>query len=99
MLCEASLAALHADLYFTSTTAASNGIAYHPEQQIVSAKQAMMARAGRQYLLLDHTKFGKTALHQVARLSEFEAVAVEDGLDSAQLDELGRMGRKVEVTK
>ena len=96
MLCEASLAALHADLYFTSTTAASNGIAYHPEQQIVSAKQAMMARAGRQYLLLDHTKFGKTALHQVARLSEFEAVIVDGGLPEAQMAELRQMGVRVE---
>jgi DeoR/GlpR family transcriptional regulator of sugar metabolism len=99
LLCEASLAALHADLYFTSTTAVSRGIAYHPEQQIVSVKRAMMARSGRHYLLLDHTKFGKTALHQVARLSEFEAVIVDGGLPEAQMSELRQMGVTVEVAE
>jgi DeoR/GlpR family transcriptional regulator of sugar metabolism len=98
-LCENSLAALHADLYFTSTTAASQGIAYHPEQQIVSAKRAMMARASHAYLLLDHTKFGKTALHQVARLSEFEAVIVDGDLPAAQVDELRQIGVAVEVAE
>jgi DeoR/GlpR family transcriptional regulator of sugar metabolism len=98
-LCETSLAALHADLYFTSTTATSQGIAYHPEQQIVSAKRAMMARASRHYLLLDHTKFGKTALHQVAQLSEFEAVIVDRDLDGAQLAELRQLGVTVEVAE
>jgi DeoR/GlpR family transcriptional regulator of sugar metabolism len=96
-LCETSLAALHADLYLTSTTAVSRDIAYHPEQQIVSAKRAMMACTSQHYLLLDHTKFGKTALHQVARLSEFEAVIVDGGLEGAQLAELRQLGVKVEV--
>jgi DeoR/GlpR family transcriptional regulator of sugar metabolism len=98
-LCETSLAALHADLYFTSTTAVSNGIAYHPEQQIVSAKRAMMARASRRYLLLDHTKFGKTALHQLARLSEFEAVIVDRDLPEAHIAELRQLDVIVEVAK
>jgi DeoR/GlpR family transcriptional regulator of sugar metabolism len=99
LLCESGLAALHADLYFTSTTAVSNGIAYHPEQQIVSAKRAMMARTSCHYLLLDHTKFGKTALHQVARLSEFEAVIVDRNLPVAQIAELRQMGVTVEVAE
>jgi DeoR/GlpR family transcriptional regulator of sugar metabolism len=98
-LCETGLAALHADIYFTSTTAVSNGIAYHPEQQIVSTKRAMMARSSRRYLLLDHTKFGKTALHQVARLSEFEAVIVDNELPEAQIAALRQMGATVEVAK
>jgi DeoR/GlpR family transcriptional regulator of sugar metabolism len=99
LLCESSLADLHADLYFTSTTAVSNGIAYHPEQQIVSAKRVMMARASRHYLLLDHTKFGKTALHQVARLNEFEAVIVDRDLPAAQIAELRQLGVNVEMAE
>lgn len=88
LLCEQNVQALHADSFFTSTTAVANGIAYHPDQQIVRVKRAMMTNTSQQYMLLDYTKFGKAALYQFAELSEFERVIVDSGLDEAQRAQL-----------
>lgn len=97
LLTEQTMQALHADLYITSTTAIHQGAAYHPDQQIVRVKKAMIARSTRHYLLVDHSKFGKTALHQVAPLDSFERVIVDDGLDPAKVKRLEARGVRVEV--
>lgn len=83
VLCEDALANVRADLFFMSTSAVSDGVAWHQEQVTVSAKRAMLRAARRRILLIDHHKLGKTALHQLAPLSDFDLVVVDDGLDAA----------------
>jgi DeoR/GlpR family transcriptional regulator of sugar metabolism len=97
LLTEQTMATLHADAFITSTTAAFQGVAYHPDQQVVRVKKAMIAHSTKQFLLIDHTKFGKTALHEVAPLQSFERVVVDAGVDTERLEHLRAMGVKVEV--
>ncbi len=97
LVCERAVAELHVDVFFTSTTAVHNGCAFHPEPQIVSVKRAMMAHSTRRYLLADHGKFGKTALLQVASLTDFDAVIVDDGISPAHLAAMRDAGVRVEV--
>ena len=97
LLTERTMESLHADIFITSTTAVSDGVAYHPDQQVVRVKKAMIARSSSQFLLVDHSKFGKTALHEVAPLNIFERVVVDEGLDPEKLKRLGAMGVKVEL--
>lgn len=88
VVCEDALAAIRADVFFMSTSAVSGGVAWHQEQVTVSAKRAMLRAARRRVLLIDHGKLGKTALHQLAHLAEFDLVVVDDGVDAAGLEEL-----------
>src|SRR5215207_2865160 len=44
---------------------------------------AMLRAAAKSILLIDHSKLGKTALHQLAPLSAFDLVVVDDGVDAA----------------
>lgn len=97
LLTERTMASMRADLYITSTTAIFNGIAYHPDQQVVRIKQAMIAHSGRQYMLLDHTKFGKTALHEVAPLNVFECVIVDDEVAPHHVTQLETLGVKLKI--
>ena len=97
LLTEQTLAGLHADLYFTSTSAVANAAAYHPDQQVVSVKRAMMRRATQRYLLVDHTKFNKTALHEFASLASFTAVIVDAGIDPIEIKNMRAAGVRVEV--
>jgi DeoR/GlpR family transcriptional regulator of sugar metabolism len=83
IICEDAIGSLRADLFFMSTSAVSHGSAYHQEQEIVAVKRAMLHAATRSVLLIDHGKLGKTALHQLAPLSAFDLIVVDDGIDTA----------------
>ena len=88
LACEAAVSALRADVLFMSTTAISGGVAYQPDQDMAIAKRAMIAAAARCVLLVDHTKFGRVALHRLAPLTDFDLVMTDAGIDDAGLRQL-----------
>ena len=75
------------DIAFVSAFGVSGNHAYHQEQQIVAGKLAMLAAAERKVLLVDHSKLGRKALHQVCQLSVFDWVVVDDGATAEALSE------------
>jgi DeoR/GlpR family transcriptional regulator of sugar metabolism len=95
--CLEAIDAIRVDATFLSTSAASGALAFHQEQQIVSFKRAMLDAATRRYLLLDHTKVGRTALYRLVPLADFDAVVVDPGAPAEILDEFRQHGAKVEV--
>lgn len=86
--CVEAIESLQVDMCFVSTSAVSAGNACHQEQRVVVVKRAMLRSAVRNVLLVDHTKLGRTALHRVAPLGEFERVITDDGASAAALREL-----------
>jgi DeoR/GlpR family transcriptional regulator of sugar metabolism len=88
LACEAAVSALRADVLYMSSTAISGGVAYQPDQDMAIAKRAMIAAAGRRVLLVDHSKFGRVALHRLAPLTAFDLVMTDDGIDDAGLRQL-----------
>jgi len=88
LACEAAVSALRADVLYMSSTAISGGVAYQPDQDMAIAKRAMIAAAGRRVLLVDHSKFGRVALHRLAPLTAFDLVMTDDGIDAAGLRQL-----------
>lgn len=97
VICEQSLASLSADVSFISTSAVSGVIAYHQHQHEVRVKRAMMEASDRNILLLDNTKLGKKALHQLVSLKEFDLMVVDSGIDQAQLKELREYSVPIKV--
>jgi DeoR/GlpR family transcriptional regulator of sugar metabolism len=95
--CVEAIEALRVDLCFVSTSAVSAGNAGHQEQRVVVVKRAMLRSAVRNVLLVDHSKLGRTALHRVAPLGEFERVITDDGASAAALRELDRHKVEYEV--
>lgn len=74
---EQALARLRADLAFISTPALSGLQAFHMDEPVVRAKRAMMASAERRVLLVNHRRFGRSALHVLADLAEFDAIITD----------------------
>ena len=75
-----------------STTAVTNGQCYHQSQETVAIKRAMMKSADRSVLLLDHTKFGKSGLYQLAALTDFDLVIVDNDTPEAEVTALRAQG-------
>ena len=99
LICERSASALSADLFFTSSTAISGITVYHPDEQVVRVKRLLMNSAKQRYLLADHTKFGKSALHKFSLLTDFTAVIVDDQLDKSTLKELREAGVRIVLAR
>lgn len=73
---EEALAGLRADIAFVSSSAVDGPSAFHQDQEVLQVKRRMMRSAARRYLLVDHEKFGRTALHFLADLDAFDGVIV-----------------------
>jgi DeoR/GlpR family transcriptional regulator of sugar metabolism len=59
----------------------------------------MMASAEKRILLLDHSKFGKVALHRLAPLHDFSHIIVDSGIDPTTLQNLKNARLHVEVAR
>jgi DeoR/GlpR family transcriptional regulator of sugar metabolism len=81
LVTEESLMRLRADVAFISAPAVDGKACFHMDHDVVRTKRLMIACGGRSYLLVDHQKFGRTALHHLADLSDFEAVITGDVLE------------------
>lgn len=89
---EESLAWLRADIAFISTPAISGLTCYHMDQDVVRSKRLMISGSTKAYLLADHRKFGRSALHRLAAINEFEAVITGEALpepDASQFEQAG----------
>ncbi|MGW5361286.1 DeoR/GlpR family DNA-binding transcription regulator [Actinopolymorpha pittospori] len=95
--CVEAVQSLRVDAVFVSTSALSGGFAYHQEERIVAVKRAMLEVAAVRYLLLDHTKLGRTALHRLVPLDAFDVVIVDAGADRNAVAELESHDVRVEV--
>jgi DeoR/GlpR family transcriptional regulator of sugar metabolism len=95
--CLECIEAIRVDAVFVSTSALSGRYAYHQEDRIVAVKRKMLEAAGRRYLLMDHSKLGKVALHRLVPLAEFDLVIVDSGASESALAELKRHNVGYEV--
>lgn len=97
MQCEEQIAGIHTDALFMSTSAISTTDAFHQEERIVALKRAMMRAATKRYLLVDHTKLGRVALHKIVPLDEFDLVITDAEADPAVLAAWDTAGIRYEV--
>ena len=74
---ENSLTRLRADIAFISAPAVSGTVAFHMDDSVVRAKRAMIGSADKSCLLVNHQRFGRTALHVLAELSEFDTIITD----------------------
>lgn len=95
--CVDAIDALRVDVAFVSVSAVSGGHAYHQQQHVVAVKRAALRSARRRFLLVDHSKIGRQALYQLAPLTMFERVIVDDGAPEGTLGELGEQGVAYDV--
>lgn len=92
VITEEALSRLRADIAFISTPAVSGNLAYHMDDNVIRAKRAMIASARRTCLLVNHQRFGRTALHVLAELADFDTIITDNAPEPAALAELQDAG-------
>lgn len=99
LVTESTLSRLRADVAFISAPAVSGLQAFHMDDAVVRAKRAMMAAAARSYLLVNHARFGRSALHVLADLTAFDAVITDDDLSEADRAAIDKAGITLTVAR
>lgn len=92
LVCEAAISSVRPDVAVMSTSAVSDGVAFHQEPELVRVKRAMLSVARRKILLLDRSKFGRRAIHRLASLKEYDLVLADAGAPPEALEELKEHG-------
>ena len=99
MLTEETLARLRADLAFISTPAVAGSKTFHMDDTVVRAKRAMMAASAKSCLLVNHQRFGRTALHVLSDIRDFDFIITDDQ-PVAELDETHlKAGTRLTIAK
>lgn len=88
---------LRTDLCIMSTSAITDGFAFHQSLETVDIKRAMFKSANHRILLADHTKFEKRALYMTQPLTDFDVVIVDEITPSKHVEMLRDQGTNVVV--
>ncbi|NYH76931.1 DeoR/GlpR family transcriptional regulator of sugar metabolism [Actinopolyspora biskrensis] len=92
------LSRLRADLAVTSATAVAQGRLFHPIQEFAEIKEAMCAAAERRVLLVDHSKFGKTATYAHGGVDAYDLVVTDEATPAEEIAAIREHGTEVRVT-
>ncbi len=88
---------LQADVLIMSTTAVTDGVCYIQSLDTVITRRALIASSARTVALVDHTKFGRRALHRLVDMAELDRVVVDGGTAPEVLRDLRGRGVPVAV--
>jgi len=97
MTCENTIRSFHVDVALLSTTTVQGLSLYTQDEQVVRAKQAMMAIARKKILLVDSSKFHFSALIYVATLTDFDAVLLTGDVDPAIMQAMRDAGVNLHI--
>ncbi|MGW0823166.1 DeoR/GlpR family DNA-binding transcription regulator [Streptomyces sp. NPDC002845] len=92
-----TLSRIRADLALMSATAVLSGQLFHPLSEYVEVKLAMLGSAERALLLVDHSKFGKTATHAYGTVADYQAVITDTSTPDAEIAAIRDLGVPVEA--
>jgi DeoR/GlpR family transcriptional regulator of sugar metabolism len=88
---------MHYDVLFMSVPAVSRGMCFHPSSPAADLKRAFMESAEMRVLMIDHSKVARRAIHRICDVVDFDAVVVDEGVDTADLQRLQDTGATVVV--
>lgn len=96
---EQSLSRLRADLALISVPAVDGLRAFHMDEAVVRSKRAMMDAAAQSVLVVNHSRFRRSALHVLADLSEFESIITDAPPPPEDCAAIARAGLRLTIAK
>lgn len=98
-LAEAAISQLQVDVCMMSTTAVTSTHCYHPNENVARVKRAMLAASRKKILLVDSSKFNRSALYKVSPVTSFDVVITDSKTPVNVVEELRDQGLEVRVVE
>ena len=92
IMAEEAIERLRADVALMSSSSIDGKTAFHQDQEVVEIKRRMIRSSAKHFLMVDHQKFGRTALHYLSDLSAFDGVITTSALPDATKTNLAAQG-------
>lgn len=96
-IAEVGLDQIHVDLCVMSMSAVSATSCYHPNATVARFKRKMLSRAKKKILLVDSTKFTRSALHKVTSIDTFDVIITDDDAPLETIHLIEELGVSVET--
>lgn len=97
LACERAIRSYRVDVALMSTTTVQGLSMFTQDEQVLSAKRAMIEVARKKILLVDQSKFHYSALNHVADLVDIDIVLIPLATDGAIVERLRDAGVKLEL--
>ena len=95
IMAEEAIERLRADVALMSSSSIDGKTAFHQDQEVVEIKRRMIRSSAKHYLMVDHQKFGRTALHYLSDLTAFDGVVTTSALAIPLKQKLTEQGIKL----
>ena len=93
----AAMNRVRADIGFVSVTAVAAGRLYHPVQDYAELKMAALRASNRNVLVVDNSKFGKTATYPHGNVGDYDLLITDDAAPTAEIEAAVNFGTAVEL--
>jgi DeoR/GlpR family transcriptional regulator of sugar metabolism len=93
----AALDRVRADIGFVSVTAVAAGRLFHPVQDYAELKMAALRASNRNVLLVDNSKFGKTATYPHGNVGDYDLLITDDAAPTPEIEAAVNYGTAVEL--
>ncbi|GAB3499856.1 DeoR/GlpR family DNA-binding transcription regulator [Amycolatopsis cihanbeyliensis] len=91
----AALDRTRADVGFVSATAVAGGRLYHPVREFAELKTAALHAANRNVLLVDHSKFGRTATYAYGDVGGYDLIITDGNTPDEEIAAMRACGTTV----
>jgi DeoR/GlpR family transcriptional regulator of sugar metabolism len=95
----ATLERTRADIAFVSVTAVAVGRLYHPVQDYAELKKAALRAANRNVLVVDHSKFGRTATYAHGVVGDYDLLITDHATPTEEIEAALNSGTAVELVE
>jgi DeoR/GlpR family transcriptional regulator of sugar metabolism len=93
----AAMDRIRADIGFISVTAVAAGRLYHPVQDYAELKMAVLRSSNRNVLVVDNSKFGKTATYPHGNVGDYDLMITDDAAPTPEIEAAANFGTAVEL--
>jgi DeoR/GlpR family transcriptional regulator of sugar metabolism len=88
-----------ADVAFVSVSAVAVGRLYHPVQDYAELKKAVLRAANHNVLVVDHSKFGRTATYAHGNVGDYDLLITGEATPTEEIEAALNAGTAIEIVE